>query len=133
MSIDNSKLIYCETEEMAIDLINTYAPEHLIIATENSELLAAEISNAGSVFLGSFTPEAAGDYASGTNHTLPTNGFARSYSGVNLQSFTKVITFQSISEDGLRAIGPAIEQMAAAELLEAHKNAVTIRLKKINQ
>ena len=114
-----------------IDLINEYAPEHLIISTKNYTRIAEKITNAGSVFLGELTPESAGDYASGTNHTLPTNGWARSYSGVNLGSFLKLITFQEITKEGLLNIGPAIEKMAAAEELEAHKNAVTLRLKEI--
>jgi histidinol dehydrogenase len=115
--------------EDQIDLINEYAPEHLIINTANFEKVAEKIVNAGSVFLGAYTPESAGDYASGTNHTLPTNGWARSFSGVNLDSFMKKITFQQISFEGLKNIGPAIEEMAAAELLDAHKNAVSVRLK----
>jgi histidinol dehydrogenase len=112
-----------------VDLINEYAPEHLILSTKNYNQLAEKVVNAGSVFLGNFTPESAGDYASGTNHTLPTNGWARSNSGVNLDSFLKKITFQEISDDGLKSIGPTIEMMATAEELEAHKNAVSLRLK----
>ena len=104
---------------------------HLIISTKSYNELAEKVINAGSVFLGELTPESAGDYASGTNHTLPTNGWARSYSGVNLDSFQKKITFQEISKEGLKSIGPAIEKMAAAEELEAHKNAVTLRLKQL--
>ncbi len=115
----------------AIEIINEYAPEHLIVSTKNCELLAEKIVNAGSIFLGNYTPEAAGDYASGTNHTLPTNGYARAYSGVSLDSFYKKITFQSISKEGIRTLGPVIETMAANEMLEAHKNAVTIRLKSL--
>lgn len=103
----------------------------LIISTNNYAAIADKITNAGSVFLGEFTPESAGDYASGTNHTLPTNGWARSYSGVNLDSFLRKITFQEISKEGLKNIGPAIEIMAAAEELEAHKNAISLRLKEI--
>ena len=125
----NSKTILIEDVNEALDLINNYAPEHLIIATKNDSFFVDNIENAGSVFIGSFTPESAGDYASGTNHTLPTNGFSKSYSGVNLDSFQKAITFQKISKKGLQNIGKSIEFMAAAEGLDAHKNAVTIRLK----
>ena len=128
-ALDNSVAIILEKEEDRIRLVNEYAPEHLIIATSNYSAIASQIINAGSVFLGNYTPESAGDYASGTNHTLPTNGWAVSYSGVNLDSFLKKITFQEISPEGLRNIGPVIEKMAEAELLNAHKNAVTIRLK----
>jgi len=131
-ALNNSILIAIEDQQTQIDLINEYAPEHLIISTKNYETYIDKIINAGSVFLGELTPESAGDYASGTNHTLPTNGWARSYSGVNLDSFQKKITFQEISAEGLRNIGPAIEQMAAAEELQAHKNAVTLRLKNLN-
>ncbi len=130
-ALEHSILIVIENFENQIDLINEYAPEHLIISTKNYPDFIDKITNAGSVFLGENTPESAGDYASGTNHTLPTNGWARSYSGVNLDSFLKKITFQEISKEGLKNIGPAIEIMAAAEELEAHKNAVTIRLKQI--
>jgi histidinol dehydrogenase len=131
-SLENSVLIVMENEQETVELINEYAPEHLILATENYNQLAKKVINAGSVFLGNYTPESAGDYASGTNHTLPTNGWARSYSGVNLDSFMKKITFQEITENGLKSIGSAIETMAAAEELEAHKNAITLRLKEIN-
>jgi histidinol dehydrogenase len=130
-SLKNSVLIVMEDEQKIVNLINEYAPEHLILSTKNYSELAERVINAGSVFLGNYTPESAGDYASGTNHTLPTNGWARSYSGVNLDSFIKKITFQEITEEGLKSIGPAIETMAAAEQLEAHKNAVTLRLKRI--
>ncbi|RIH62913.1 histidinol dehydrogenase [Mariniphaga sediminis] len=130
-SLKNSVLIVMEDEQKIVNLINEYAPEHLILSTKNYSELAERVFNAGSVFLGNYTPESAGDYASGTNHTLPTNGWARSYSGVNLDSFIKKITFQEITEEGLKSIGPAIETMAAAEQLEAHKNAVTLRLKRI--
>jgi len=130
-ALENSVLIVMENEQETVDLINEYAPEHLILATKNCEELAEKVMNAGSVFLGNFTPESVGDYASGTNHTLPTNGWARSYSGVNLDSFLKKITFQEISDDGLKSIGPAIEMMAAAEELEAHKSAISLRLKEI--
>lgn len=128
-ALNNSVSIVLSKRSDQIDLINEYAPEHLILSTDNYLQISEKIINAGSVFLGSLTPESAGDYASGTNHTLPTNGWARSYSGVNLDSFIKKITFQEITSEGLKQIGPAIEKMAAAEELEAHKNAVTIRMK----
>lgn len=124
----HSICIVLGNREESIKLINEYAPEHLIISVRDFADMADKITNAGSIFLGNYTPESAGDYASGTNHTLPTNAWARSYGGVNLESFMKKITFQEISEEGLRNIGPAIETMAAAELLDAHKNAVTLRL-----
>jgi histidinol dehydrogenase len=127
-AIDNSKLIFIEKESDAFNFINEYAPEHFIICSKNEEYFINEIQNAGSVFIGNFTPESAGDYASGTNHTLPTNGFSKNYSGVNLDSFSKAITFQKISEQGLKNIGNAIEIMAEAEGLQGHKNAVTLRL-----
>ena len=127
-ALEHSILIVMENFEDQIDLINEYAPEHLIISTKNYTGYIDKITNAGSVFLGEYTPESAGDYASGTNHTLPTNGWARSYSGVNLDSFLKKITFQEITKQGIKSIGPAIEIMAAAEELDAHKNAVTLRL-----
>lgn len=130
-ALENSIAITVENEEKALTLINEYAPEHLILATNNSETLAEKITNAGSVFIGNYTPESVGDYASGTNHTLPTNGFAKAYSGVNLDAFVKKITFQKLSKEGLQNIGNIVEQMAAAEQLIAHKNAVSIRLKKI--
>lgn len=125
----NSKLIVVKDIEEAIELSNYYAPEHLILQTRNAELLAEKVVNAGSVFLGHYTPESAGDYASGTNHTLPTNGHARAYSGVSLDSFVKKITFQQITKEGLQQLGETIEVMAANEQLDAHKNAVTIRLR----
>lgn len=127
-ALANSTAVVMEDLEKALDLINTYAPEHLIIAVENEEEAVAAIYNAGSVFIGNFTPESAGDYASGTNHTLPTYGYARNYSGVSLDSFVKKITYQKISAEGLKKLGPVVEIMAANEMLEAHKNAVTIRL-----
>ena len=130
-ALENSVAIVIEDEENMISLINEYAPEHLIISMKNYTEVADKIINAGSVFLGNYTPESAGDYASGTNHTLPTNGWARSFSGVNLDSFLKKITFQEISKEGIKNIGPTIEKMAAAEELDAHKNAVTLRLKSI--
>ncbi len=130
-ALEHSIFIVMEDFENQIDLINEYAPEHLIISTNNYSGFIDKIVNAGSVFLGEYTPESAGDYASGTNHTLPTNGWARSYSGVNLDSFLKKITFQEITKEGLINIGPAIQKMAEAEELQAHKNAVTLRLKQI--
>jgi len=128
-SIANSKLIYIENDELALQLINEYGPEHFIICTENEDFYINGIANAGSVFIGDYTPESAGDYASGTNHTLPTNGYSKAYSGVNLDSFLKSMTFQKISKEGLKNIGKTIELMAEAEGLQAHKNAVSIRLK----
>jgi histidinol dehydrogenase len=128
-SLENSKLIVVDSMAEAIEMTNAYAPEHLIIETANYMQVAEKVVNAGSVFLGSLTPESAGDYASGTNHTLPTNGYAKAYSGVSLDSFIRKITFQEILPEGLRRIGPAIEVMAANEHLDAHKNAVTERLK----
>ena len=132
-AINNSKAILLETEDEAIDLLNQYAAEHLILSIANAEAVAERIVNAGSIFLGNYTPESAGDYASGTNHTLPTNGFARAYSGVSLDSFVKKITVQSITTDGLRVLGPIVEAMAEAESLDAHKRAVSLRLKAIHE
>ena len=129
-SLEFSKLIYVDNQADLIDLINEYAPEHLILSVKNCNELGEKIINAGSVFLGNYSPESAGDYASGTNHTLPTNGYAKAYSGVSLDSFVRKITFQEITNEGLSLIGPAIETMAEAEMLDAHKNAVAIRLKK---
>ena len=128
-AIANSKLIYVENDKIALELIDEYGPEHFIICTKDEDFYVQNIGNAGSVFIGNYTPESAGDYASGTNHTLPTNGYAKNYSGVNLDSFTKSMTFQKISEKGIQNIGKAIEIMAEAEGLQAHKNAVTLRLK----
>lgn len=130
-ALENSKIVLMDDEDQMIELINEYAPEHLIIVTKNYAALAGRIINAGSVFLGSFSPESAGDYASGTNHTLPTNGTAKAYSGVNLDSFTKKMTFQELTEYGLFNIGPAVEKMAEAEHLDAHKNAVRIRVTRV--
>ena len=132
-SLANSKLILVKDMEEALELTNAYAPEHLIIETKDYMEVAGQIVNAGSVFLGAFSPESAGDYASGTNHTLPTNGYAKAYSGVSLDSFIRKITFQEILPSGMSAIGPAIEVMAANEHLDAHKNAVTIRLEEIRK
>lgn len=130
-AIANSKLIFVENAAIALDLINEYGPEHFIVCAENDDFYVDNIENAGSVFIGNYTPESAGDYASGTNHTLPTNGYAKNYSGVNLDSFMKSMTFQKISEKGIQNIGKAIEIMADKEGLQAHKNAVTLRLKAI--
>lgn len=128
-AIKNSRSILLDTKEEALALINAYGPEHFIVCSQEEDFFVEGIRNAGSVFIGNYTPESAGDYASGTNHTLPTNGFSRAYSGVNLDSFMKSMTFQKISKEGLRSVANAIEVMAAAEGLDAHKNAVTIRLK----
>jgi histidinol dehydrogenase len=130
-ALENSRAIVLSEVDDLIELVNCYAPEHLIIAMDNYTEVAEMIRNAGSVFLGSYSPESAGDYASGTNHTLPTNGWARSFSGVNLDSFMKKITFQEISAEGMKNVGPVIEKMAAAEHLDGHKNAITLRLKTI--
>ncbi len=132
-AITNSKLIFVEQDRDAIDLINEYGPEHYIICVENESLFLANTFNAGSVFIGNYTPESAGDYASGTNHTLPTNGYAKQYSGVNLDSFMKSITFQKITELGMLALGETIEIMAEAEGLQAHRNAVTLRLNRLKE
>ena len=132
-SIGNSKLIFVENDTIALELINEYGPEHFIICTANDDFYSNGIQNAGSVFIGNYTPESAGDYASGTNHTLPTNGYAKNYSGVNLDSFTKAMTFQKISEKGIQNLGKTIEKMAAEEGLFAHKNAVTLRLQNIHK
>ncbi|MGQ7947705.1 histidinol dehydrogenase [Flavobacterium sp. WC2509] len=131
-AIANSKLIYVENDTIALELIDEYGPEHFIICTKDEDFYVNNIGNAGSVFIGNYTPESAGDYASGTNHTLPTNGYAKNYSGVNLDSFSKSMTFQKISPKGIQNIGPAIELMAEAEGLQAHKNAVTLRLKAVS-
>lgn len=128
-SLSHSKLILVNSIDEAIEMSNEYAPEHLIIETKDYMQVAERIVNAGSVFLGPYTPESAGDYASGTNHTLPTNGYAKAYSGVNLDSFMRKITFQEITREGIMNIGPTIETMAANEFLDAHKNAVSVRLK----
>jgi histidinol dehydrogenase len=128
-ALDNSVAVVMTNQQMAIDLINDYAPEHLIICVENEDEVVRQIINAGSVFIGNFTPESAGDYASGTNHTLPTFGYARNYSGVSLDSFVKKITYQKLTEKGIQNLGSAIEILASNELLDAHKNAVSIRLK----
>lgn len=132
-SLENSFTIIFNDQSSIVDFINEYAPEHLIVAVNDEGEYLDEIINAGSVFIGMYTPESAGDYASGTNHTLPTSGYAKSYSGVSLDSYIKKITYQRISPKGLQSLGPSIEIMAEAEGLQAHKNAVTVRLKKINR
>lgn len=131
-ALEHSKIILLKDDATAVDFINTYGPEHYIISVKNESFYVDHVQNAGSVFIGNYTPESAGDYASGTNHTLPTNGYAKQYSGVNLDSFTKAITFQKITKKGMQVIGDSIELMAEAEGLHAHKNAVTLRLKKMN-
>ena len=131
--LQNSAVIILKTEAECIDLINLYAPEHLILLAKNAREIADQIENAGSIFLGYYTPESAGDYASGTNHTLPTNGAARAYSGVSLDSFVKNITYQEITPKGLQNLGPYVEEMAEAESLYAHKNAVTVRLNSLKK
>jgi len=129
-ALKNSKAILVNTNLEAIDLLNEYASEHLIIACEEADTLAELVVNAGSVFLGNYSCESAGDYASGTNHALPTNGYAKAYSGVSLDSFVKKMTYQKLTKEGIQNIGTAIELMAEAEGLQAHKNAVTVRLNK---
>ena len=130
-SLDNSRLVLVKNMQEAIDLSNAYAPEHLILQVKNYTKLANQVINAGSVFLGEYACESAGDYASGTNHTLPTHGYATAYSGVNLDSYCRKITFQHLSEDGIRSIGRAVELMAEAEQLDAHKNAMSVRIKSL--
>lgn len=130
-ALEHSRIIVLKDEQEVIDFTNMYAPEHLIIQTGNYAYIAEQIENAGSVFMGPYTPESAGDYASGTNHTLPTNGYAKAYSGVNLDSFIKKITFQEITAEGIKSLGGTIQVMAGNEQLDAHRNAVTIRLKTI--
>ncbi|MES2811141.1 MAG: histidinol dehydrogenase [Bacteroidota bacterium] len=130
-AIINSKLILVKSNQLAIDIINEYAPEHFIVCSKDEDFFIQNVMNAGSVFIGNYTPESAGDYASGTNHTLPTNGYAKNYSGVNLDSFLKAMTFQKITAKGIQNLGKTIEIMADAEGLQAHKNAVTIRLKSL--
>ncbi|MGN0282796.1 MAG: histidinol dehydrogenase [Prevotella sp.] len=132
-SLDNSKIVVVATEDEAIELSNTYAPEHLILQTDDYAKLAQKVVNAGSVFLGKYACESAGDYASGTNHTLPTHGYATAYSGVNLDSYCRKITFQHLNEEGIRNIGPAVEAMAAAESLDAHRRAMTVRIKEVEK
>jgi histidinol dehydrogenase len=127
-SLAHSRVVVFDKEQEAVDFVNEYAPEHLIINTKNPENFATKVVNAGSVFLGNYSPEAIGDYASGTNHTLPTNGYAKAYAGVSLESFMKFITYQELTREGLASLGPIVEQMAEAEQLMAHKRAVSIRL-----
>jgi histidinol dehydrogenase len=129
----NSRVVIFSDINNAVDFVNDYAPEHLIINMKNDEVVADQIINAGSVFLGNYSPEAAGDYASGTNHTLPTNGYAKAYSGVSLESFSKNITYQRITEEGIKNLGPVVERMAEAEQLMAHKQAISIRLNKVSK
>lgn len=131
-SLAHSRVIIFDNEETAIDFINEYAPEHFIINTTNAEVVAEKIVNAGSVFIGNFSPEAVGDYASGTNHTLPTNGYAKAYAGVSLESFLKYITYQQLTETGIKNVGPIVEKMAEAEALTGHKRAVSIRLRNLS-
>lgn len=130
-ALQQSRFIVLQDVENAFDFLNEYAPEHLVIASGDAEALSGRVINAGSVFLGNYSPEAVGDYASGTNHTLPTNGYAKSYSGVSVDSFVKKITFQQLSQEGLKNIGPAVECMAAAEGLEGHKRAISIRMERL--
>lgn len=130
-TLENSQLVLVSNLDEAMDLANTYAPEHLILQVEDYEALAERVVNAGSVFLGKYACESAGDYASGTNHTLPTHGYATAYSGVNLDSYCRKVTFQHLTPEGIRSIGRAVELMAEAESLDAHKNAMTVRMKKI--
>lgn len=130
-ALENSVAVLVNTKEEALGLINDYAPEHLILAMENADAFAEQVQNSGSVFIGNYTPESVGDYASGTNHTLPTNGYARAYSGVSLDSFVKKITFQRLTAEGLKNIGPSVEAMAFAEELVAHQRAVSVRLERI--
>ena len=132
-SLEHARLILIEDQSLALDMINEYGPEHLIISIRNYSEIISKIINAGSVFLGNYSPESAGDYASGTNHTLPTNGYAKNYSGVNLDSFQKAITFQELTPEGIEGIGPTIELMAEAEGLFAHKNAVSVRLAELKR
>ena len=132
-ALENSMLVLVSDMREAIDLSNTYAPEHLVIQTENYEDVAAKVINAGSVFLGQYACESAGDYASGTNHTLPTHGYATTYNGVNLDSYCRKVTFQHLTEEGVRQIGHAVELMAEAEQLDAHKNAMTVRIKSLGK
>ena len=130
-ALSNSRLVLVGSADEALSICNRYAPEHLIIETTDADVLASRVVNAGSVFIGHLTPESAGDYASGTNHTLPTNGYATAYNGVNLDSFCRKITYQHITPDGIRSIGRTVELMAEAEQLDAHKNAMTLRLKSL--
>jgi histidinol dehydrogenase len=127
-ALANSRVVVLNDAQQAIDFVNDYAPEHLIINTKDTDTVAASITNAGSVFLGNYSPEAIGDYASGTNHTLPTNGYAKAFAGVSLESFMKYITYQQLTREGIQTLGPVVEQMAEAEQLIGHKMAVRVRL-----
>ena len=131
-ALENSNYVLVNSVDEMISLSNAYAPEHLILQVSNYEQLAERVVNAGSVFLGQYACESAGDYASGTNHTLPTHGYATAYNGVNLDSYCRKITFQHLTEEGIRHIGRAVELMAEAEQLDAHKNAMTLRIKAVN-
>ena len=128
IALQHSRWIVFHNKDEAFHFLNEYAAEHLIIASNDAEILSEKVINAGSVFLGNYSPESAGDYASGTNHTLPTNGYAKAYSGVSVDSFVKKITFQQLTKEGIQNLGPSVELMAEAEGLQAHKNAVTLRL-----
>jgi histidinol dehydrogenase len=130
-ALENSRLVLVRSLDEALEMTNEYAPEHLIIAMETYGEVAEKVRNAGSVFLGNYSCESAGDYASGTNHTLPTHGYAKAYNGVNLDTFCRKITFQELTDKGIESIGPAVERMAAAEQLDAHKNAMTVRLAEV--
>jgi histidinol dehydrogenase len=130
-ALENSTLVLVSNKQEAIDLSNAYAPEHLIIQTKDYEKLASQVINAGSVFLGEYACESAGDYASGTNHTLPTHGYATAYNGVNLDSYCRKVTFQHLTAEGIQSIGHAVELMAEAEQLDAHKNAMSMRMKSL--
>ena len=132
-ALENSRLVLVDSTDKMMELSNAYAPEHLILQTKDFETLADKVINAGSVFLGKYACESAGDYASGTNHTLPTHGYATAYSGVNLDSYCRKVTFQHLTEEGIRHIGHAVELMAAAEQLDAHKNAMTVRINAIKK
>lgn len=131
VSVKNSKIVVFDSQEEMVEMMNEYAPEHLILSVANAFEFSKKVVNAGSVFLGNYSPESAGDYASGTNHTLPTNGYAKAYSGVSLDSFVRKITFQEVIPQGLTTLGPTIETMAEAEMLDAHKNAVSVRLREL--
>jgi len=131
MALRNSVMVLVKDMQEAMSIANDYAPEHMILAVVNAEAMSREVRQAGSVFLGNYTPESVGDYASGTNHTLPTNGFARSYSGLNIDAFVKKITFQQLSSTGIQSLGSTVEVLAEAEQLQGHRNAVTLRLKQL--
>jgi histidinol dehydrogenase len=132
-SLDNSELVLVHDKQEAMELCNLYAPEHLVISTDDNAQLAEQVINAGSVFLGHYACESAGDYASGTNHTLPTHGYAVAYNGVNLDSYCRKVTFQHLTEEGIRSIGRAVEVMAENEQLQAHRNAMTVRIQSLNK